>query len=154
MKNNNLYRTRNRSKRKSRSAFTLIEVMIVLFILLSLAGVGIVTVLNTYENSKKKNAELYVKAMADACDFYRLSVGRYPSTEQGLNALLEAPQDLPDPSKWDGPYLKDSVQTHDPWGSPYQYAYPGTHSRDGCDVWSLGPDGVDGNEDDIGNWKK
>jgi general secretion pathway protein G len=65
--------------------------------------------------------------------------------------LRAAPSDLANPAKWDGPYLDKTVPA-DPWGKPYQYASPGTHNADGYDVWSNGPDGVSGTDDDIGNW--
>ena len=81
---------------------------------------------------------------------YDSSVSSYPSS---LQALLTQPQDLPDPSKWAGPYLDIDIG-RDPWGNPYQYACPGSHNPDSFDVWSFGPDGVNGTPDDIGNWTK
>ena len=71
-----------------------------------------------------------------------------PATDEGLEALSQAPGDS---EKWQGPYLEqDSLQ--DPWGRPYQYQFPGQYSEDKPDIWSLGPDGEDGSEDDVGNW--
>lgn len=89
-----------------------------------------------------------------AFKMYELAIGSYPSTTQGFQALRFKPQDLADSSKWDGPYLDRDVPK-DPWGNPYQYAYPGTHNGpDGFDVWSFGPDMTNGTPDDIGNWNQ
>jgi type II secretion system protein G len=93
----------------------------------------------------------YVGLLKTPLQMYRISIGTYPTTKQGLEALRTAPGDLPKSAKWDGPYL-DAPVSLDPWDKPYQYASPGTHNRDGYDVWSCGPDGVSGTQDDIGNW--
>jgi general secretion pathway protein G len=134
--------------------FTLIEVLVVFFILLALASAAVVAYRGTLERAKVDQTILYVKTLAGAIEYYQTHVGRFPTTEQGLGALLNPPSDLPNPAKWSGPYLKDSAATEDPWGSPYQYVCPGTRTRDGFDVWSLGPDGADNTDDDIGNWTK
>jgi general secretion pathway protein G len=134
--------------------FTLIEVLTVLFIILALASAAVVAYRGTQEKAKVDQTNLYVKALSSALELYQAHVGRFPTTEQGLNALLNPPSDLPNPAKWSGPYLKDNAATEDPWGNPYQYVCPGTRTRDGFDVWSLGPDGADNTEDDIGNWTK
>lgn len=138
----------------SRGAFTLIEVMVVLFILLAIAGAAVGVYQGRQEKSKRDTTLLYVKSLANYLDMYQLDVGRFPTTEQGLDALLTCPSDVPDPGKWGGPYIRDNAQTLDPWQNPYQYVSPGTRSRDGYDVWSFGPDGIDGTDDDIGNWTK
>ena len=84
----------------------------------------------------------------------------FPSTEQGLLALVEPPMEEGEDSekaasKWDGSYLVKSEIPVDPWGNEYQYEYPSTHSRDDQpDIWSFGPDGEDGTEDDIFSWSK
>lgn len=141
--------------RKSRQrGFTLVEVMVVLFILLAIASVAVVSVQGSRERANIDKTKVYIRALGSALELYQVHVGRFPTTEQGLDALLNPPSDLADPGKWSGPYLKDNAETHDAWGSPYQYVSPGTHSRDGYDVWSLGPDMTDGTEDDIGNWTK
>jgi general secretion pathway protein G len=141
-------------KHTVRRGFTLIEVMIVLLILLSMAGLAVFQFSGVLANAQRKSTLTYVKGLSSSLEQYKLALGQYPTTEQGLNALMEAPQDLANPAKWSGPYLKDSAATEDPWGSPYQYVCPGSRSRDGYDVWSLGPDGMDGTDDDIGNWTK
>ena len=137
-----------------RRGFTLTEVLVVLFILLAIASVMVVTVRGTREQARINQATLYVRALANGVELFEAHIGRPPTTEQGLDALLNPPSDLANPSKWGGPYLKDNAQTLDPWQNPYQYVSPGTKTRDGFDVWSFGPDGIDGTEDDIGNWTK
>lgn len=145
---------RKQRTRKDKLGFTLIEVMVVLFILLAMAGAGVVAVRGQQERANRNNTLLYVRSLSTAIELYQAGIGVLPTSDQGLNALLEAPSDLPDPTKWDGPYLRDNFQTHDPWGNPYQYQAPGERSRDGYDVWSFGPDGITGTDDDIGNWTK
>lgn len=84
---------------------------------------------------------------------YKLDVGSYPSTEEGLKALLRAP--LGKENKWKGPYMDELSMSSDPWGRPYQYRFPGLHNekgKEGFDIWSLGIDGRK-SEDDIGNWE-
>jgi len=98
---------------------------------------------------------------ATALGRYQQSVGTFPTTQQGLQAIRTRPPDLTKPKRWDGPYLNPEVSLHplslalllDPWGHPYHYRLPGMHNPDSFDVWSVGPDGVDGTKDDIGNWK-
>ena len=82
-----------------------------------------------------------------------MNVGDYPATDIGLQGLREAPSDLDDPDKWEGPYLSKAIP-NDPWGQPYQYEYPGGHDEGMPDIWSMGPDMVDGTEDDVGNWSE
>ena len=91
-------------------------------------------------------------AMFDATlQAFQLDIGDYPSTAQGLEALRTPPADLPNPDKWAGPYLAKPVPL-DPWDNPYQYQYPGKHDPKKPDIWSFGPDGVDGTEDDVVSW--
>lgn len=81
---------------------------------------------------------------------YKLDMGSYPSTDEGLMALYVAPQDKAD--NWHGPYAKGNKPPSDPWGRPYHYVFPGTHNKDGYDLWSTGPSGTDGGSDNITNW--
>ena len=85
---------------------------------------------------------------------YRLHLGEYPTTAQGLQALCEAPKDLREPGKWSGPYLLKKEVPLDPWKRPYHYQWPSKHNQEKPDVWSSGPDGVDGTEDDVLGWDK
>ena len=105
----------------------------------------------------KNIAAMQIGLLVAALDAYKTSVGEYPSTKQGLQALRTRPADLPRTKVWDGPYLdsreailplKTDMLT-DPWGHPYQYRSPGIHKPDSFDVWSRGPEG---SQDDIGNW--
>lgn len=80
---------------------------------------------------------------------YRMHMLRYPTTEEGLQALITPPASNAD--KWRGPYLEGGKIPLDPWGNPYKYRYPSTKKSEGYDVFSLGPDGVE-SDDDIGNW--
>ncbi|MDR3199405.1 MAG: type II secretion system major pseudopilin GspG [Planctomycetaceae bacterium] len=134
--------------------FTLIEVLTVIFILLVLASAAVVAYRGTQEKANIDSTVLYVKNLSSALEMYQAHVGRFPTTEQGLSALLNPPSDLSNPARWSGPYLKDSAAAVDPWGNPYQYVCPGTRTRDGYDIWSFGPDGNDNTDDDIGNWTK
>jgi general secretion pathway protein G len=99
--------------------------------------------------SEIKAAKAQITSFENALDLYRLDVGRYPSTEQGLQALTAAPAGE---AKWQGPYLKKGLPD-DPWGKPYQYRYPGEHAE--LDVYSFGRDGQPGGEGenaDVTNW--
>lgn len=99
--------------------------------------------------SEVKTARAQIDAFEKALDQYRLDVGRYPTSEQGLQALMEAPAGT---TRWTGPYLKKAVPA-DPWGQPYQYRQPGEHGE--FDILSWGADGKPGGEGtdaDIGNW--
>ncbi len=87
-----------------------------------------------------------------ALDKYEYFVGSFPSTEQGLDALIRRPKGLADPKKWDGPYLDDPEKLIDPWGGKLQYKFPGDTKPKKYDLWSMGPDGQNGNEDDILCW--
>lgn len=106
-------------------------------------------------------AKIQIDLFVTALEGYKQSLGNYPTTQQGLQALRTPPSDLPNPQKWNGPYLNPEISLHpldlglplDPWDHPYHYRFPGIHNPDTCDVWSVGPDGVDGTKDDIGNWK-
>jgi general secretion pathway protein G len=100
--------------------------------------------------SEAKAARAQIEGIVKAVDLYRLDIGRFPSTEQGLAVLTTRPADQP---KWNGPYLQKVVPL-DPWGRPYGYKSPGEHGD--YDVFSLGKDGAPGGEDedaDIGNWQ-
>jgi general secretion pathway protein G len=140
-----------RRRRRRRAGFTLIEVLLVLVILMILAGMAAIAYRPIQENAKVKAAHAQIGLFKTPLRAYDLDVGDFPSTQQGLAALREAPSDLADVNKWKGKYLEDPVPP-DPWGNEYQYEYPGTHEEDTPDIWSFGPDGLNGTEDDIGNW--
>lgn len=132
--------------------FTLIEIMVVVVILGILAALVVPQVMNRPDQAKVTVAKGDIKAIAAALDMYKLDNFNYPSTQQGLNALVEKPSGSPQPRNWnrDG-YLKRVPK--DPWGNDYQYLSPGTQGP--FDLYSLGADGKQGGNDlnaDIGNW--
>lgn len=118
--------------------FTLLELLVVIVIIGLLAGLVAPRYFDQVSKSNTKIARAQIDALEKALDQYRLDVGRYPTTEQGLPALVSRPQNL---EKWAGPYLKKAVPP-DPWGGPYAYKAPGDHGD--YDLQSLGIDGQPG----------
>lgn len=136
---------------RANHGFTLIEILLVVVIiglLLSIAAVKFA--------GKQKQAAI-TKAAADISNFgmalkmYEMDNMTFPSTEQGLAALYAKPSTPPTPRNWTG-YL-ERPPGNDPWDNPYLYKIPGEHHTTGFDIYSKGPDGIDGTEDDITNWK-
>lgn len=137
---------------KGQSGFTLIELMIVVIIIASLAAMVIPRLTGRSEQAKAVVAEADISAnIATALKLYELDNGSFPSSADGLNALLALPAVSSGASNWNGPYLEKAAI--DPWGNPYQYRYPGLHNPSGYDLYSLGKDGMAGTEDDVGNWQ-
>lgn len=135
----------------AKKAFTLMEILVALAILGLLVGLAITNVDKIFGNAQSSTAKLFVnESMKTALTTYRIQVGDYPSTAEGLQALAAAPADKVD--RWHGPYVNDGKIPQDPWGHDYKYAYPGTHNKDSYDLWSMGPDGVEGTADDVTNW--
>ncbi len=132
--------------------FTLIELMVVLVILGVLAALIVPKVMNRPDEARVMAAKQDIAAINQALKLYRLDNMRYPSTEQGLQALVTKPTLAPVPGNWKaGGYLEKLP--NDPWGTPYQYLQPGRHGD--MDIFSLGADGQtggEGNDADIGNW--
>lgn len=131
------------------AGFTLLELLVVMVIIGLLAGYVGPKYFAQVGKSETKAAKAQIDALEKALDQYRLDVGRYPSTDQGLAVLMSKPSNEP---RWAGPYLKKAVPM-DPWGRPYLYRMPGEHGE--VDVWTLGSDGQAGGENeaaDVGNW--
>lgn len=129
--------------------FTLIEILVVVVILSVLAAVIMPNVMDKPEEARVAKARNDIKALEAALDMYKLDNFAYPNTEQGLEALVTPPVDAESARRWRaGGYIKRLEK--DPWGQDYQYLSPGV--RGTVDIYSLGPDGVPGN-DDIGNWQ-
>ena len=129
--------------------FTLLEIMVVIVILGILASLVVPNLMGNKEQADRQKAVSDIVALENALDMYKLDNSRYPTTEQGLEALVSKPQGEPEPRNYksDG-YIKRLPQ--DPWGGAYQLMSPGEHGK--IDVFSLGLDGEAGTDDDIGNW--
>jgi general secretion pathway protein G len=136
--------------RRRRSGFTLIEVLLVLVILVILGSLVGIQIRSAQKSALLKAAKSQVGMLDSPLQRYALDMGDFPASSVGLNALVSAPSDAQS-SQWAGPYLEKGVPA-DPWGRAYMYANPGRHNSSSYDVWSVGPDGADGTEDDIGNW--
>lgn len=141
------------SRKRRRGGFTLVEVLLVLVILTIIGSLVVYNYGRIQSNAYGKAAETQINAFEGPLNMYRMEIGDFPTTAQGLEALRVAPSDLPSPDDWHGPYLNKDVPS-DPWKRPYQYEYPGKYDEAMPDIWSLGPDGQNGTEDDITSWKK
>ena len=136
-----------------RRGFTLLEILVVLAIVGLLVGLAVTNTGKIFGGAQGSTAQLFVQtSMKTPLTGYRMAVGNYPTTAEGLQALVTAPSGKAD--RWSGPYIEGNKVPLDPWGNPYQYAFPGTRNKDAYDLWSRGPDGQDGTADDIGNWDK
>ena len=136
---------------RSIRGFTLIELLVVLVILGLLAGLVGPRVIKHLGESKTKTAILQIEELSGALDVYRLEVGRYPSSDQGLTALIEKPADA---EQWNGPYLRKKTIRKDPWGYDYHYKSPGENGA--FDLYSLGADnssGGEGEDRDVLGWE-
>jgi len=140
-------------RRASRAGFTLIEVLVVVAILGILAAIVVPRIMDRPDEAKRVAAKADIAAIVQALKLYRLDNGFYPTTDQGLGALVQRPTTQPVPSNWkQGGYLERVPK--DPWGGDYQFLSPGVHGE--IDVFSLGADhasGGEGNGADIGNWQ-
>lgn len=133
--------------------FTLVEIITVLAIIGMLIGVVISNTDKIFGDSQVSVARMYVRdSLKTPLVRYRIDMGDYPSTNEGLAALLTAPNSNAD--RWRGPYMDATggKEPMDPWGQPFQYRYPGTKNVGGYDVFSKGPDKAADTADDIGNW--
>ena len=136
----------------NKNGFTLIELMLVVIIIGILAAMVVPRFAGRTQEARIKAARADIESnLAIALDHYELDNGSYPTTEQGIAALVHMPTTPPIPSNWNGPYIRKGVPL-DPWGNPYLYHCPGERSPD-YDLWSYGPDREEGSGDDICNWQ-
>lgn len=129
--------------------FTLVEMLVVMVILALLAALVGPRIFPKLGKGRQSAAKAQIELLGQALDHYRLDVGRLPTTQEGLKALMANPG----VEKWDGPYLRKDLP-NDPWGKPYQYQSPGTHGE--YDLFSYGRDGSpggDGEDEDVVSWK-
>jgi len=130
---------------------TLIEILVVLTLIGIVMGIVGGNYLGQGEKAKAKAAKIEIEQIGQTLDLFRLEVGRYPTTQEGLQALITAPSGVPN---WNGPYWKKSTLPKDPWTNEYKYASPGQHGA--YDLWSYGADGKEGGEGinkDITSWE-
>ncbi|WP_274691308.1 MULTISPECIES: type II secretion system major pseudopilin GspG [Spartinivicinus] len=139
--------------KSAQQGFTLIEIMVVVVILGILGALVVPNIMSKPDQAKVTVAKGDVRAIASALDMYKLDNFNYPSTDQGLDALVKKPSGSPEPKGWNNPYLKKVPV--DPWGNAYKYLSPGVHGP--FDLYSYGADGKKGGEGfnaDITNWEE
>ncbi len=143
-------RTHGRRTRAQRG-FTLLELLVVLTILGLLGAIAVPQAMRYLGSSRTKTAQVQIQALMSSLDLYRLDVGRYPSEEEGLRALVDRPQTA---QLWNGPYLSRRNGLMDPWGNAYGYRAPGRNAP--IEVFTLGSDGTEGGSgeaQDVGSWQ-
>jgi len=137
-------------RRRRSDGFTLIELLLVVVIIGILAAIVVPRLVGRGEDARIAAAKGDIKAMSTALSAYEVDNGKYPNVGQGLAALLVKPTSPPEPKSWKGPYLQNLQELpKDPWGNEYQYLCPGARNPSGFDLFSYGPDGQAGTEDDI-----
>jgi general secretion pathway protein G len=136
------------TRRISEDGYTLMELLVVLAILGFLAAMATPQVLKYIDRSRASTAKTEVANISSALELYKLDVGRYPTTQEGLTALQKAPPGI---DNWNGPYIKKQAGLTDPWGHPYHYRFPGEHSD--FDLYSNGSSDHDGGpKPPVANW--
>ena len=139
---------RNRAVRRAQQGFTLVEMLLVLVILATLAAIVYPKVMGRSEQARVTAAQTQIANFKTALDSFEVDNGYYPKGKNGLNDLITQPRDA---VSWHGPYLESIPK--DPWGNEYLYEQPGKHNPNSYDIMSVGPDGRANTEDDIGNWQ-
>jgi general secretion pathway protein G len=140
------FKRRNNAMKKG---FTLVELMLVVIIIGVLAAMIVPRMAGRSEEARASVAQADIMSISTALRLYELDNGAFPTTSEGLEALLEKPSSA---RNWKGPYLERKPV--DPWGQPYAYRSPAQYSRAGFDLYSIGRDALEGTEDDIINWDK
>jgi len=145
-------RRRSRARRTAEAGFTLVEMLVVITIIGLIMALVAPRVINYLGESKVKAARIQIESFGSALDLYYLDEGRYPSTSEGLTALVDRPGNS---TTWNGPYLKGDAVPADPWGHAYLYRSPGEHGP--YDIVSYGSDGQEGGTgtaSDITSWTR
>jgi general secretion pathway protein G len=140
--------------KSNKKGFTLIELMVVIAILALLGGIVAPKVIGRLRQAKPQKAKIDLNQTGVGLDMYAAENGQYPSTEQGLQALITRPTTPPEPMDWNGPYV-EPTNFKDPWGVVYVYTSPSTHEGYDYDLYSYGADGQEGGTGDgtdINNW--
>lgn len=143
----------HKSLRTSQRAFTLLEILVVLAIIGLLVGLAVTKVGGIFGQNQEAIVRIFVNSsIKTPLVSYRISMGSYPSTAEGLQALVTAPANGTD--AWKGPYIETpgGKLPVDPWQEAYIYRFPGVKNKDGYDIFSKGADKTEGTADDIGNW--
>ena len=135
--------------RGNTAAFTLLEIMLVIIIVVTLMAVLIPNLTKSSQEAKIGQAKIYVTRLAGNLQRYEMANSIPPSTAQGLRALVEKPTGDPVPRRWSG--YEDKIEP-DPWGMEYHYDFPGKRNPKSFDVYSAGPDRQANTDDDVGNW--
>lgn len=138
------------SRKNAELGFTLLEMLVVLGIIAMLAGLVGPQVMKQLGGAKTKTAKVQIEDLSATLDMYHLDMGKYPTTEQGLQALVERPDDA---KRWNGPYLSKNKVPQDPWGSDYKFESPGQKGK--FDLYTFGADGTeggDGEDQDVVSW--
>lgn len=133
--------------RKREEAFTLVELLLVVTIIGILAGAVILNFSGTTNEARIARAKADISTIGAALNMFEITIGQFPTSDQGLQALVENPGI----EGWTRPFIQKKT-FKDPWGREYRYVYPAQKSTMDFDLFSLGPDGQEGTEDDIGNW--
>ncbi|MEI9997230.1 MAG: type II secretion system major pseudopilin GspG [Rhizomicrobium sp.] len=143
-------KTWTRKTRRREEGYTLVELLVVLAIIGLLATIATPILLRYLGSAKMSTAHAQIESLSSTLDLYKMDVGRYPTTQEGLAALKAKP---PGADNWNGPYVKATTSLNDPWGHPYVYVTPGKHNND-YDLSSNGPDGEASNGADppVKNW--
>ena len=145
-----MFRSYDTRRHAREAGFTLVELLVVLVILGLLVGLVGPKMINYLSGAKSDTARVQIHQLVTALDLFKLDVGRYPTTEEGLRALIEKPGSV---QSWRGPHLSSTTVPHDPWGFDYHYKLPGTGGKP-YDLYTLGADnavGGDGENSDISN---